>query len=301
MRIFLILPFTMAVLWAGLAQANTTATVPANSSTSTSSELLEKFKKNIRGSYQLWFRGPTASTLSGNTNGRGQNLALSHYFAVSYRVGSKWSVGATQPFTQTIDEVPTNDPFVAGNPYLTITRPNVFSSERYGVSVYGYIRYYAPVSRSAQRAADAASPDESGKGSIRLYLAPTKSFKDGKISVGAPFLLDYRMASRTNAERDAANGEPYRNDMVFFIAPNVSYSFSPKVDAYLEYGFDLTHSTKGNLTSKWGKATDSDYITLGTNISLTKRLLLNPYTVSELRMKDIKTTQIHLVALYSLF
>lgn len=301
MRSLFILPISLAVLWSGLAQANSTASVPANSSTSSSSELLEKFKKNIRGTYQLWFRGPTTSTLSGNTNGRGHNLALSHYFALGYRIGSKWSLSATQPFTQTIDEVPTNDPFIAGNPYLTITRPSILGSQRYGTNLYGYIRYYAPVSRGSQRAVDAASPDEGGHGTLRLYMAPSKSFRDGRISVSAPFLLDYRMASRNDAERTAANGEPFRNDMVFFIAPSVSYSFTPKLDGYLEYGFDLTHSTKGNLTSKWGKATDSDYFTLGANISLTKRLLLNPYTVSELRMKDLKTTQLHLVALYSMF
>jgi hypothetical protein len=300
MRKLFILPVALVAIWAGAAQANSTASVPTNTSTSTSSELLAKFKQNIRGTYQAWFRGPTTATLSGNTSGAGHNLALSHYLALGYKIGSKWSVSATQPFTQTIDENPANDPFVAGNPYLTITRPSVYSNEKYGVSVYGYLRYYAPVSRSAQRAVDAASPDEAGKGSMRLYLAPNKAFRDGKLNVSVPFLLDYRIASRTRAARELANGEPFRNDMVFAVSPTVGYAFTPKVEGYLEYGFDLTHSTRGSLLTKWGKATDTDYFSLGGNISLTKRLLLNPYTVSEMRLKDLKTTQLHLVAVYSL-
>jgi hypothetical protein len=301
MKKFLILPAVLALLVSTNVLANSTASVPATSSSS-SGDLLAKMRKNVRGNYQLWFRGPRTTTLSGNTNGAGMNLIATHYLGLGYKVGSKWSVSATQSFTQNIDEIQntTKDPFVANNPYLTVSNSRIWASDRYGTSLSGYLRYYAPLSRSAQRAADLAEVDEAGNGSIRLLLTPSKSWMDGNLTFSATSLVEYRLAARTSAERQTIKDSPYRNDMIFLITPTLSYAFNSVVEGYLEYGFDLTHSTKGNVFTKWGKYKDTDYLSPGANITVTKRLSLNPFLEFAPRVKDAKDMAINIVALYSL-
>jgi hypothetical protein len=306
MKKFLILPAALALLVSNTVLANSTASAPSTS-TSSSGDTLAKIRKNLRGNYQLWFRGPRTTTLSGNTSGDGMSLLATHYLGLGYKVGSKWTVSATQSFTQNIDEIsslsddPVNgvDPFVANNPYLTVSNARIWASDRYGSSLSGYLRYYAPFSRSAQRGADAASPNDAGNGSIRLLMTPSKSWRDGALTFSSAFFLEYKLAARTSNERRIANGNPYRNDMVFLITPTISYAFSSAFEGYLEYGFDLTHSTKGNVFTKWGTYKDTDYLSPGANITVTKRLSLNPFLEFSPRIKDAKDMAIHLVALYS--
>ncbi len=299
MRKLFILPVAVVAIWAGAAHANSTASVPANSSTSSSSDLLQTMRKKTRATYLLEVLGARTKTLSGNT-GDGTNITLNHYLGLSYKIGSKWGVGVTQSAGQIINENPNDDPLVFKDPYVTFSNSNIWSSQRYGTSLTGYIRYYAPISRNTQRAVDAASRNEAGKGSIRMVLTPSKSFMDGNLTISASTLLQYRMSSRTNAQRIAANGDPFRNDMIFLMTPTVEYSFTPKISGYLEYGFDMTHSTRGSLFTKWGTYKTNDYVSPGANIQVTKRLFLNPYLDFPPALRDTKDMGISLTAIYSL-
>jgi len=292
---------------AGTTYADTTASAPATGTQSSFSNTLQTIRKNTTGSYQMWFRGPNVQALSGNTDGNGTNLAMTHYLALGYKVGSKWRIGLTQPFTQLIDEVPAQakDPFVANDPYITFTNPRIVNSKKYGTNLYGYLRYYAPLSRSTNQLANysAASsanlkkgiPGESGNGRVRMYLGPTKTFFDGALTVNAQMLFQYNLASRTEADRIAVTGSPHRNDLTFIFDPLVSYSVTDKLDVYLEYAFDITRSTSG----KWTDWKDTDYISPGVYYSATKRLWLNPYVSFAPKFSELAKTGIGFQAVYS--
>ncbi len=275
------------------AWADSTASVPASatpSSSSSTSEFFGKVRKNLRGTYQNWFRGSTIRTLSGNTDGSGTNLLMTHYAALGYKLGSKWSMSMTQPFTQAIDEQPATsvDPFVAGDPYVTFTNSRVLHSDKYGTNLYTYLRYYAPFSRATNRNMNAASVNDAGRGQVRLYLSPTKTFLDGAVTLNLQTLFQYRIAARNNAERTLANGEPYRNDLVFIFDPVLSWAPNETYEWYIEYAFDMTHNTKGNILSKWTKWKANDYFSPGVNIMVTKKLLVNPYLEITPKAKEFK-------------
>jgi hypothetical protein len=276
--------------------ADSSASAPAAESTSSSSSVLQTIRKNIRGTYVNEFSGPTIRSLSGNTDGGGTNLQMIHYMALSYKIGSKWSVGLTQPFYQRIDEKPSTevDPFEASDPYFTVTNPKIWGSEKYGWNLYGYARYYIPVSRATRQTADAASPKDNGNGRVRLFLNPTKTFLDGAVSLNLQTLFQYRLASRNNADRTAANGNSKRDDLIFVFDPILAYTFNDTYDAYLEYSFDMSHSTSGHWTY-WRK---SDYISLGSDVNVTKKLLLNPYVLMDAALDQVKYTQIGITAVY---
>jgi hypothetical protein len=277
--------------------ADSSASAPAAESASSSSSVLQTIRKNIRGTYINEFSGPTLRALSGNTDGGGTSLQMIHYIAMSYKLGSKWSVGLTQPFYQRIDEKPSTevDPFEASDPYFTVTNPKVWSNEKYGMGLYAYARYYIPVSRATRQAADAASPKDNGNGRIRLFLNPTKTFLDGALTLNLQTLFQYRLPTHNDADRAAANkGVSKRDNLIFVFDPILAYTFNDTYDAYLEYAFDMTHSTDGRWTY-WRKG---DYVSLGSDINVTKKLILNPYVLSDAAFDQVKYSQIGITAVY---
>ncbi len=136
--------------------------------------------------------------LSGNKDGTGTALAINHTFGVGYRLSKKWSIGLTQSFTQSIDDVPSTekDPFVANDPYLMVSNTSLWNSEKYGMNVFGYIRYYFPFSRATSQTVAKAGAKDAGMGSVRVYVNPTKTWLDGRLTLNLVTFAQFRLASR---------------------------------------------------------------------------------------------------------
>lgn len=283
--------------WAESTAASAPAAAAPTSSSSTS-QFFSKIRKNIRGSYINEFSGPYLRAPSGNISGGGTSLQMIHYISLSYILGSKWRVGITQPAYMRIDEKPSSevDPFEPTDPYVTFTNPRVLNSERYGTNLYAYLRYYIPVSKSTINAANDYSPNDRGNGQVRFTLIPSVTFLGGALNLSGATFVQYRIPRQSSHDRAAANkGNPTRNDMVFVFDPILTYTVNDTVEVYLEYAFDMTHSTDG----KWTKWKKQDYLAPGANLQLTKKLMVNPYLLWEPRFKELKNTGLGVTAVYA--
>lgn len=304
----LILGLSLVLLVCGNgAWADTTSTfsVPTSSSQSSLDEIMAKVRKNVRAHYQLWFRGSNVKALSGNSDGNGTNLLMTHYLGLGYRISSKWSISVTQPFTQRIDNKPADevDPFASNDPYLSLTNPRVLNSQRYGFNLLGQLRYYLPFSRGTSQAVAKAAPADTGHGMFRFLVAPSKTWLDGALNFTPNIMAFYRLPARTNAERTTAQaakgGSGAHDHLSLIFDPVLSYALSEKLELYLEYAASMDHSTAAPLGSKWTKWKTEDYVSPGANIQLTKKLLLNPYLDFPPRIDDLNLTGVGLQAIYS--
>jgi hypothetical protein len=295
---------SVAMAQPNLAQASSTNTLPSSAGNSSSSNAWwETASKSMRASYLFRLAGPSVQSLSGNATGGGTSLAITHFPTLGYRIGSKWSVSATQPFSQRIDEAPAAqaDPFVANDPYVTFTNGNILSQARHGVSLSGYLRYIIPVSRATNQNSKLGRRPDAGNGAVQVYLGASRSELDGKVTVAVAALGRYRIPGLSSQERGALSGSSVREDYFLLLNPSVSYAFSPKYDVYIEYisGF-LTHSTD----SKWTKFNDPNVgqlVSVGTNAYL-GRLSINPSLSAGPKfnqLKILKTTSIGLDVSYS--
>lgn len=298
-------PLTLAAAFAALclpahAETATASAAPAVQS-STSGFDLSKIRQNMRASYQMWLYGMNTRAMSGNLDGSGTNLNITHYATLGYKVSRKWSVSVTQPFNQTIDEKPASevDPVVSLDPYITFSNASITKSDRYGTNLSGYIRYYAPLSRSTNRAANAGARSDAGNGALRLLVTPSKTFMDGALTVSGTTLLQYRFPGNSSAERAARGGSAIREDYYILFNPSVAYAISSKVEAYVEYASGyLRHSTDGKF-SKFNDPVYGQYISPGINWQASKRLALNPYLSVGPVFRGVKNTDIGVIGTYS--
>lgn len=282
---------------------------------SSSSDILGKLKKNAKANYLAWLTGPNSRALSGNVAGEGTALTITHYPAVGYRLGSKWTMMITQPFTQSIDEKPSTeqDPFLANDPYITFSNSRILHSDKYGTNLFGYIRYYAPFSRATRDGYNAGSFRDRGNGVIRFYMNPSKTFMDGALTLNFVTLLNYSLPGNSAAERAAKSsrevakggtpnkytGTGVREDFYFVIDPSIAYALSDKVEVYLEYATGyIRHTTDGKL-SKMNHPTDGQYISPGLNITVGKNVFLNPYVSFGPVFRGLKNMDIGLQAQYT--
>ena len=308
MKTQLVLGLALAAMFSftasGFADSSTAA--PASSGgVSVASNIFNNVRKNVTGSYLLELTGPNIRDLSGakadkKLGNSSTNININHYFGIGYKIGSRWRIGMTQTFSQTIDEFKNADvdPLVAKDPYITLTNSKVLSSEKYGANLSAYIRYYAPLSRASSKAVAAAAADEYGAGKVRLLVAPTKTFLDGALTINLTSLINYHISSVSSQVRATKNdGDSARNDMQLVFNPGVYYQAAPKVEVYLEYATALDHTTKNG--GHWGKYKDQDEFNPGVNYQITKRLQLNPVLGIAPRYAEFKKTSIYFNALYA--
>lgn len=289
-----------AQLWRGLVVVTgvfiTHLAVAADEPTSTYK--FTDVRKNVRASYQLWLRGPNVRDLSGGDRDNKTNILMTHYFSLGYKLPAPWSIGVNQPFTQTIDEKPqaAADSWIANDPYATLSNAEVWTNKKYGLNLFAYLRYYAPFSRATSQNVAKAAPVESGRGQLRFLINPSKAWLDGTLNLTLTTLLQYRLASNSSRVRAALNaGNSNRDDMLFVFDPILGYMFTKDIEGYFEYATLMNHNTNGHWTSY--KATD--YISVGVNLQLTKKLNLNPYLDSSPRLNEFKFAGIGLNAVYS--
>lgn len=259
---------------------------------SSASQMLQNLKKNAKAYYLLEIGGPTIKALSGNSEGNevsaggatygGTNLTFIHYFAAGAKIGSKWTVMVTQSASQYVDEVPTGvrDSFVVNDPYITFSNSRILAAPQVSnFKLNGYVRYYAPLSRTSNQRIDAAAPTEAGRGTVRLTLNPNFSWLDGALALNFYNLFHYRFSSVSNPERTAKNaGSASRADYYHIFDPILSYSINSKVDIYLEYAAYMRHNSRPNAEGKQWSRLDSEHsLSPGLYISAAKGLFLNPY------------------------
>ncbi len=259
---------------------------------------LQKYGK---ANYLAWLTGPRTEALSGNRKGGGTSLTLAHYFTVGAKLGQGFSLTATQPVSQYIDEEPESvkKQLQPGDPYLTLSHGKILHSDRYAMNLDGYIRYYIPVSRNTSDGLNSGMARDGGRGVTRVLLNPSKSFLDGKLTFNGLFFANFRFASNSPGERlrrqtlefnkGAQKDAPssVREDMYFVWDPSVVYSVSSKLDIYVEYATGyLRHTTNG----KWSSINhpdDGQYVSPGVYWNPTKKIYLNPYLSYQLSAAPI--------------
>jgi hypothetical protein len=264
--------------------------------------------QNGKASYLLWMQGMHSESLTGTRPGMtdGTNLTFIHFFAVGANLGKGFSLKLTQPVTQNIDEKDetVKKQWQPGNPYLTLSHGKILSSERYAANLEGYFRYYIPVSRGTQDAMNKGfltsgfAPVDNGRGAIRLFLNPSKSFLDGKLTFNGAMLTNIHLNALSKQERinrqAAELGKPgasgtltgEREKLNVVINPSVVYSVNPKVDVYLEWA---TGTLRNDTAGRWTSINvddDGQYLSPGVYWSPTKKVYVNPYISYQLSNAD---------------
>jgi hypothetical protein len=276
-------------------------TSAANTSTSSSGpSLLQKIGKRVKANYLFELTGPNTSSLNGNMDGSGTNINIVHYPAIGYRIGSKWSVTLTQSFTQKIDDVDnkTADPFFANDPYITFANSRILGSDKYHTNLYGFVRYYAPLSKNTINNRNMAKPNEIGNGRVRIFLDPSIAFLDGDLSFDLTHNLYLRFNNASDAERLAANGSPTRNDMDYLPDFYVNYQATKTIQPFLEVAAYLHHTSDG----KWTHFTDESdglALTTGANINVGKKVLLIPQASFPHNIQGFAKVGLALQAIYT--
>lgn len=305
MRMQTVLSLSLAgiLAFSTVGKANSTATASAPSvggsaTQSSTSELLRKIRSKTRANYVFEMYGMNTEALSGNVAGGGTNLTINHYFGLGYKIGSKWSVMATQPFKQVIDEKPSSvvDPFSASDPYLTFSNSSILKSAPNNFNLSGYIRWYAPTSRLSQQRVDAASRVETGYGLLRAALTPSFSWMDGALSFNFYNFFYYRLAKNSSQERFLKTGNPNRDDFYYIMDPILSYTLNKTFSVYLEYGAVLRHNTEG----KWTNLKKEHYVATGLYINATPKLFLMPYISARPEARGFRSMDMGLIASYTL-
>jgi hypothetical protein len=264
-----------------------------------------------KANYLAWLTGPRTEGLSGNKGGTGTNLEIRHYPTLGGKFNETLSLVFTPQFTQYYNPKPQAEQrhFAFDNPYFTLEDSKLWKNELYGLNLDAYLRFYLPVSRLTHDESnvgflppDLLAANDNGNGEIRLFINPTKTFLDGKLTLSGAMLANVKFA-RLSAEQRIARQQASldnlsantalirqqngldtdyvpngtRENLYVFFDPVVTYSVSSKVDAYLEYSSGyLHHSTDGHWTSTNNSA-EGRYFSPGIYWAAAKGLSVNPY------------------------
>ncbi len=286
----------LSVLLAGILAMSPSARAEeavATSESSSGNSVWNAIQKNGKASYLLWLYGMHTEALSGNRDGTGTNLTADHYFAIGAALGKGFTLKMTNLGRQSINEAPeaAGKSFVFQDPYFTLSKSGLLKNEAMAFNMDAYLRYYAPFSRPNVDARNKGAIDDKGRGVIRVYVAPSKSFFDGKLTFNGTMLTNIKLNSKTPQERfDAATREfaktgkgndgasvvSYRKDMYFLADPSIAYTVSNKLEIYLEWYALWEHTTNGKWTSIDEPESDQT-ISPGLNWTPTKKILVNPY------------------------
>ncbi len=294
------LGFLLAALLA-LSPAARAEEAVATSEASSSNSVWNAVKKNGKASYLMWLYGAHTEALSGNRAGGGTNLTADHYIAIGAALGKGFTFKMTNLGRQSINEAPeaAGKSFVWQDPYFTLSKSGLLKNEAIAFNMDAYVRYYAPFSRPNVDARNKGAIDDKGRGVLRLYIAPSKSFMDGKLTFTGTMLTNIKLNSKTPQERfdantrevarrgvsagngpEDANGNntivSYRKDMYYLLDPSVAYTVSNKLEIYLEWYALWEHTTNGKWTSIDEPESDQT-ISPGLNWTPTKKILVNPY------------------------
>jgi|GEM_PF-5040346 len=265
----------------------------ATSESSSGNSVWNAIQKNGKASYLMWLYGAHTEALSGNRAGAGTDLTVDHFIAIGASLGNGFTLKMTNLGRQSINEAPeaAGKSFVWQDPYFTLSKSGLLKSEAMAFNMDAYIRYYAPFSRPNVDARNKGAIDDKGRGVVRLYVAPAKSFMDGKLTFTGTMLTNIKLNSKTPQERfDAATREfaktgrgndgtsvvSYRKDMYVLLDPTVAYTVSNKLEIYLEWYALFDHTTNGKWTSIDEPESDQT-LSPGLNWTPTKKILVNPY------------------------
>lgn len=219
------------------------------------------------------------------TAGEGSNLLLVQYLALGYKLDSRWKLGATQYWTNTIrDNSAGKRNLEFYDPYVTLSNNNIWSNEAQGLKLSGYIRYYVPISHES--ADDVGRINDQKNGKFRAKIDPSKTFMDGALTAyGTTFVYRALPGSEPLAST------PYQRDWYVWFYPRVSYKVTPTLSPYLGYSNVLTHY-RGDKTrnggGRWQKWNNDHQIEFGLEWQALASFYLQPYVKynPELKLKD---------------
>jgi hypothetical protein len=255
------------------AQSTAPAPEPAAAGQSTTSAVIKNIRERAKASYTLWVTGSSLESMDGK-KGAGSNLAVDQFARIGYKVSSKWTIGVTQHWTNTIRDVSGNkENLVWNNPYITASNSSITKSTRYGTNLSGYVRYYAPFSKAS--AESVGKRVDTKNGVIRVVLDPTKTFFDGKMTVsGAVY------ANRSLASAPPSAGVAEQRDWRIYLYPRVSYEVSSNFQPYVAYFNDWEHvrlDKNRNGGGRWQSFNDKHNLEIGFDWQPVAGLNVTPY------------------------
>lgn len=275
---------------------DSSAAAAVNESTSSGGSFMKTVKERLGASYQGQYYGSSFESMRGDYDGRGTSLELDHYFGLSWKTGKNTKLSATQLIIQEVDQNDKNPSFWAYDTYFTFTHSKLYSNEKAGFNLLGYVRYYAPTSRRTHDKAmngfystSLNGANDISYGNTRFLLKPSFDLFGGKVNVTGTAYASIRLAGseeeRVKRQReylsrtggDPAGATALRDQLHVLFDPVITYNFSPTFDMYVEYCTGAIHRNSAGRWSSSNDPSDGEYYSLGADWQATKRLSLTPY------------------------
>jgi hypothetical protein len=330
------LVLAVAVGFSPMAQADSSA-AGSTSSGGFLDNFVNNFSKNGIVSYLLWYTGPYTQALSGDVNinngniGGGEQMYFAHYLTVGYKFYDGNMVFKLSTLVaETIDDDTDKDPNAPNwldfaQTYMTLDFPHALKSERYNTNLETYVRYYIPIDRDDHDGVNQGIINDTGHGMIRLYVNPTKTWFDGKLTLSGAFLGNIKLPSNSPSQRvargltpqntgsplitkfrrstDAAAGfgSAYREDFYIYLDPTITYSISPTVDLGFEAASGYMEHTTAGSPHRWSQLNDpfnGAYFDPNVSWQATKKFNLEPYIAFGPVFRGIKMEQLGFLATY---
>lgn len=257
---------------AALAQSSLPTSLDLAPSSTSTSPILQAIRDRGKAVYTMWVTGPTVESMDGKT-GAGSDLTLNQFAMVGFKLSSKWTVSATQYWTNTTRELkPTETNLSFKDPYVSFTNSSITSSRRYGTNLMAQVRYYLPISPESINTRGAGSDFRNGR--LRFRIEPSKTMADGLIDLKLTSFFIKNLSSGQRNEGVTAQ----KNSVVWFYPSlnfNVSDSFQPYV-AYSNYLENYNDQNRGGAI-RWNRFNEKHNLELGFNWQPAKGFNINPY------------------------
>ena len=279
---FGVLTMSLALLWSSASMAASSgsaapAATATASSTSTSTSFKERYLKNVSASHSLELWNSSTKAPSGNLDGKGNNLMVAHYTQVAYKLPNNFGISLTNLIFQTFNRDRNDDKLNFSDPYFTFSNSKIINNGDKGFNLYGYLRYYVPISGATKAATLAGSPKDTGNGRFRLLLAPSQTLFGGKMEASLSTSIYYRLAQNSTHDRVLKTGSGLQNDYYVYYAPNLAWNVNDKTQLYVEYfsGY-ISHYNNGKMPRDRKNAATGEYIGLGANLTPSKMVTVTP-------------------------
>lgn len=291
---------TAAILMiaAGAHAQTTTKKKVSNSSVATvpMDDAGKKKELPISLSDDMYFYGPELSDI---TKGQTSDDSIDAKTGLStrHKIGLKYKVTKDISITPTADLVyQLTDPNNGGadkgmrnkmkDPYVKISKKNLIVGKigNNETSTEAQIRYYAPMS--------ASSRDNKLNGKVEADLYPTMKIGKSRFSAVMFSFVRYHLNSQ---KFDSATGESPLTEMLLYTGPQVNYSISDNVTAYVLYEAAMPFNTIGQSANAFAPTASLTDLEPGISFQVNKAISITPF-LNWYTNQQLKTTSINLNA-----
>lgn len=263
--------FSVGAASSALAQTVVNPIPPAAGSSSSS--LVSTIRERARAIYTMWVTGPTVGALDGKV-GQGEDLMLNQFAMVGYKLSSKWTMSATQYWTNKVrNQSDGSDNLTFMDPYVSFTNASVTKSTRYGTNLLFQARYYMPLAHESIDSRGTKTDNYNGR--LRVRVEPSKTWADGVIQAKMTTIFVKSFAS----SEPLKSKESAQRDHILWLYPSVTFNIHDKFQPYVAYSNYIEHFQDRNRggEGRWNSWNDKQNWELGFNWQPLDKVNINPY------------------------